>query len=252
MDGDVVAWLGAAGFAAGAINAIAGGGSLVSFPALVASGLPTLSANVTNTVAVWPGYVGGTVGYRRELADQRERAGALGATSVVGAAIGSFVLLVTDDDLFDLVVPFLVALSAVLVACQPRAADLVRRRAGGGPASSRLGWWTHLSVLLAAAYGAYFGGGLGVILLAVLGVFVHDSLQRLNALKSLLSLVINSLALVVFALFGPVDWASVAVIAPASLLGGYVGARLARRIPARLLRGAIVVLGLVVAVWLWS
>jgi uncharacterized membrane protein YfcA len=248
---DTIALLGAAGFAAGAINAIAGGGSLVSFPALVASGLPTLSANVTNTVAVWPGYLGGTVGYRRELTDQRERAVALGVTSVIGAAIGSVVLLVTDDELFDLVVPFLVVLSAALVACQPKAADLVRRRAGSAPTSGQLGWWTHLSVFLAAAYGAYFGGGLGVILLAVLGIFVHDSLQRLNALKSLLSLVINSLALAVFALFGPVDWRSVAVIAPASLLGGYVGARLARRVPANLLRGLIVVLGFVVAVWLW-
>jgi uncharacterized membrane protein YfcA len=248
---DTIALLAAAGFAAGAINAIAGGGSLVSFPALVASGLPTLSANVTNTVAVWPGYAGGTAGYRRELTDQRERAVALGLTSVIGAAIGSVVLLVTDDELFDLVVPFLVAMSAALVACQPKAADLVRRQAGPAPASSQLGWWTHLSVLLAAAYGAYFGGGLGVILLAVLGIFVHDSLQRLNALKSLLSLVINSLALAVFTLFGPVDWRSVAVIAPASLLGGYVGARLARRVPANLLRGLIVVFGLVVAVWLW-
>jgi len=148
-------------------------------------------------------------------------------------------------------VPFLVALSAALVACQPKAADLVRRRARSAPASGQLGWWTHLSVLLAASYGAYFGGDLGVILLAVLGIFVHDSLHRLNALKSLLSLVINSFALAVFALFGPVDWRSVAVIAPASLLGGYVGARLARRVPANLLRGLIVVLGLVVAVWLW-
>lgn len=252
MGADTVALLGVAGFAAGAINAIAGGGSLVSFPALVASGLPTLSANVTNTVAVWPGYLGGTVGYRRELSDQRERAVALGVTSIVGAAIGSVVLLVTGDELFDLVVPFLVAMSAALVACQPKAADLVqRRRAGSAPASGQLGWWTHLSVLFAAAYGAYFGGGLGVILLAVLGIFVHDSLQRLNALKSLLSLVINSLALAVFAVFGPVDWRSVAVIAPASLLGGYVGARLARRVPANLLRIVIVVFGLVVAVWLW-
>lgn len=249
MDADTIALLGSAGFAAGAINAVAGGGSLVSFPALVASGLPTLSANVTNTVAVWPGYVGGTVGYRRELANQRQRSISLGITALVGAAIGSVVLLVTDDKVFDLVVPFLVAFSAVLVALQPRAAASVRRRAGTAP--SRLGRSTHVTILLAAAYGAYFGGGLGVILLGVLGIFVHDTLQRLNALKSLLSLVINSLALVVFALFGPVDWGSVAIIAPASLLGGFVGARLARRIPASALRGVIVVFGLVVAVWLW-
>lgn len=249
MDADTIALLGSAGFAAGAINAVAGGGSLVSFPALVASGLPTLSANVTNTVAVWPGYVGGTVGYRRELANQRQRSISLGITALVGAAIGSVVLLVTDDKVFDLVVPFLVAFSAVLVALQPRAAALVRRRAGTAP--SQLGRSTHIAILLAAAYGAYFGGGLGVILLGVLGIFVHDTLQRLNALKSLLSLVINSLALVVFALFGPVDWGSVAIIAPASLLGGFVGARLARRIPAAVLRGVIVVFGLVVAVWLW-
>lgn len=243
--------LGGAGFAAGAINAIAGGGSLVSFPALVASGLPTLSANVTNSIAVWPGYVGGTLGYRRELASQRARAIELGATALVGALIGSVVLLVTNDEAFDTVVPILVALSAVLVAFQPRAAGLVRRRVGSGASGTRTRGWTHVSVLLAAAYGAYFGGGLGVILLAVLGIFVPDSLQRLNAMKSLLSLTISSLALVVFALFGPVDWRSVAVIAPASLLGGIAGASGARRVPANVLRWLIVVLGFVVAVWLW-
>lgn len=251
MEFDTGVLLAGAGFVAGAINAIAGGGSLVTFPALVASGLPTLDANVTNTVAVWPGYVGGTVGYRRELTAQQGRARALGVTSLVGAGTGSLALLAADDGVFDVVVPFLVALSAVLVVLQPRAAALVRRRAASRPVVRAVGWETHVAVLLASIYGAYFGGGLGVLLLATLGIFVHDTLQRLNALKSLLSLVINTLALVLFSLFGPVDWRSVVVIAPACLIGGYVGARAARRIPAEVLRIGIFVLGMVVAIWLW-
>ena len=237
-----------AGFLAGGVNAVAGGGSLISFPALVAAGLPTLDANVTNTTAVWPGYLGSAAAYRTELRDQGPRLRALAVTAVLGAAAGSAILLVASDEVFDAIVPLLVLAGSLLLAVQPRIARLVlaRTEAGGTGQTLQL----HASIFLAAVYGAYFGGGLGVILLAVLGIFVADHLQRLNGLKAALSLLINTIALLAFALFGPVHWASVAIVAPASLLGGYVGGRLARRLSPDALRSTIVVFGVVVAVWL--
>lgn len=237
-----------AGFLAGGVNAVAGGGSLISFPALVAAGLPTLDANVTNTTAVWPGYLGSAAAYRRELRDQGSRLRALAVTSVAGAGAGAAILLVAPDAVFDAVVPFLVLAGSVLLALQPRIAKTVLARTEGGGRGQ--GVQLHVAIFLAAVYGAYFGGGLGVILLAVLGIFVADHLQRLNGLKAAISLLVNTVALVAFALFGPVDWTSVAIVAPASLLGGYVGGRLARRLSPDVLRTTIVVFGVVVAIWL--
>ena len=237
-----------AGFLAGGVNAVAGGGSLISFPALVAAGLPTLSANVTNTTAVWPGYLGSAAAYREELSDQGDRLRRLALTASLGGAAGSAILLGAPDAVFDAVVPFLVLLGSVLLLVQKRIAAFVqtRRDTRGNDHSVQL----HVSVFLAAVYGAYFGGGLGVILLAVLGIFIADHLQRLNGLKSALSLLINTIALVAFALFGPVDWLSVVIVAPASLVGGYAGARLARRLSPDALRLTVAVFGAVVAVWL--
>ena len=237
-----------AGFLAGGVNAVAGGGSLISFPALVASGLPTLDANVTNTTAVWPGYLGSAMAYRAELADQRPRLRILGITSVAGGATGSVILLAAPDAVFDAVVPFLVLFGSLLLLAQPRIAAAVRNRVGSGRRDTIQ---LHAAVFVAAVYGAYFGGGLGVILLAVLGIFVADHLQRLNALKSAISLIINTIALVAFALFGPVDWLSVAIVAPASLAGGYVGGRMARRLSPDGLRTTVVVFGVVVSIWLF-
>lgn len=237
-----------AGFLAGGVNAVAGGGSLISFPALVAAGLPTLAANVTNTIAVWPGYLGSAAAYRNELRDQGERLRALAITSVLGAGVGAAILLVAPDAVFDAVVPFLVLAGSVLLALQPRIADavLARTEAGGRGHRAQL----HAAIFLAAVYGAYFGGGLGVILLAVLGIYLADHLQRLNGLKAAISLLINTIALAAFAVFGPVDWTAVAIVAPASLIGGYVGGRLARRLSPDVLRTTIVGFGVVVSVWL--
>ena len=237
-----------AGFLAGGVNAVAGGGSLISFPALVAAGLPTLAANVTNTTAVWPGYLGSAVAYRSELRDQGDRLRSLAVTSVVGAAAGATILLVAPDAVFDAIVPFLVLAGSVLLALQPRIAKTVLARTEAGGRGH--GFQLHAAIFLASVYGAYFGGGLGVILLAVLGIFVADHLQRLNGLKAAISLLVNTVALVAFAVFGPVDWTAVAIVAPASLLGGYVGGRLARRLSPDALRSTIVVFGVVVAIWL--
>jgi len=238
-----------AGFLAGAVNAVAGGGSLISFPALVAIGLPTLDANVTNTTAVWPGYLGSAAAYRAELAGQRDRVKALGVTAAFGGAAGAAILLAAPDDVFDAVVPFLVLTGSVLLSLQPRISRIVRSRAEADASDHTVP--LHAAVFAAAVYGAYFGGGLGVILLAVLGIYVADHLQRLNGLKSALSLVINTIALVAFALFGPVDWMAVAIVAPASLVGGYAGARMARRLSPDALRSTVVVFGIVVAAWLF-
>ena len=238
----------AAGFAAGSINAVAGGGSLVSFPALVAAGLPPLAANVTNTVSVWPGYLGSVAAYRDEVRAQRRRVVALGATAAAGGAVGSVVLLQAPDAVFEAVVPVLVLVGCALLAVQPRVAARLAARSEAGGRSRTTD--VHLATFAAAVYGAYFGGGLGVILLAVLGIFLTDHLQRTNALKSALSLVINTVALVAFALFAPVDWGFVAVVAPASLLGGYLGAGFARRLGATTLRWTVIGFGVVVAAWL--
>lgn len=235
-----------AGLVAGGVNAVAGGGSLISFPALLALGLPPLTANVTNSVAVWPGYVGTSWGYRRELRAQLRRVAALTPAAVTGAAVGCALLLRTGEEVFESVVPYLVLLGSLLLAVQGRVTERVRRWPGGGSgARSPL---LHVGLGLAAVYGAYFGGGLGVILLACLGLFLADELQRLNALKSVLSLIVNLVALVAFAAFGPVDWAVVAVLAPAALAGGYLGAHVARRLSATVLRRVVVVFGVVVGI----
>ena len=238
--------LAAAGFAAGAVNAVAGGGSLISFPALLAAGYPSVPANVTNTVALWPGYAGSVAGSRPELAGQRLRVRALGVTSVAGAVLGAVLLLRTSAEAFRAVVPFLILLACLLLAVQPRLAALVRRLPGSDR-EHRHGV-LHVAALLAAVYGAYFGAGLGVLLLGVLGTFLPDALARVNALKNVLSLVVNTVALVAFALFGPVRWGAALVVAVTSLAGGFLGARLARRIPAALLRALVVAYGVVVAV----
>jgi uncharacterized membrane protein YfcA len=242
---EVLVLLGA-GLAAGSINAIAGGGSLVSFPALIALGVPPLSANVTNSVAVWPGYVGTSWGYRRELQPQRARIAALVPAAILGAAAGCLLLLVTSEEVFARIVPFLVILGSLLLAVQGRVTERVRRWPGAG--SDVKSPLLHASVAVAAAYGAYFGGGLGVVLLACLGLFIADGLQRLNALKSLLSLVINAVAIVAYSLFGPVVWSSVAVLAPAALVGGYLGAFVARRLDPTALRVVVVLFGIAVGV----
>lgn len=238
--------LAGAGILGGAVNAVAGGGSLIVFPALLATGYGTLAANVTNSVAQWPGYLGGVVGFRRELAGQRARIGALLATAVAGSAAGCVALLVAPAGAFDLVVPFLVLLASGMLALQPRIARLV-----GSPQGENVRA-LYPVVFLGAAYGGYFGGALGVILLGVLALTINDSLRRINAAKSALSLVVSTVTVLAFGLFGPVRWLGVAVVAPAALLGGFAGARVARRLNDRVLRWFVVVFGLAVAGYLFA
>jgi uncharacterized membrane protein YfcA len=247
LDPAQVGLLAGAALVAGAINAVAGGGSLISFPALLAVGYPALTANVTNSVALTPGYFGGTLGYRRELAGQRGRILALGVISAVGAVVGAVLLLISSAALFERIVPWLIFLACGLLAAQTRLARLVRERRPAEPA----GAGGHAAPLfaaqfLAATYGAYFGAGVGIMMLAILGIFLADNLQRLNALKGLLSFLISVVAAVSFLLFADVSLVAVAVMAVASLLGGQLGVVLARRLDDRTLRWLVIAFGVAV------
>jgi len=233
---------------AGGINSIAGGGSLILFPTLVALGLGTVAANVTNSVAQWPGYLGGVAGFRTEYIGQRGRLVRFGMVALLGGTAGSVLLLTTPSAAFDVVVPVLVLLASLLLAVQPLLTKRLRK--AGADGARRDPGWLYPALFLATVYGGYFGGALGVILVGVLGVALHD-LKLSNALKSALSAVTATVSLVVFALFGPVDWLVVAVAAPASLVGGFLGARVATRIPVTPLRILIVTFGVAVSIYLF-
>jgi uncharacterized membrane protein YfcA len=237
--------VGAAGVLAGAINAVAGGGTLVSFPALLAAGLPPIAANVTSSVGLLAGYAGGSVAYRRELEGQRGRVRALAPAAILGGVAGAALLLVTPEATFRDVVPYLVLMSSALLALQPR---LGRALVAGGRGSSDVHWGARLGVGVAAVYGSYFGAGLGVLLLAVLGILVADDLQRLNALKGLLSLLINVVGVLVFLFSDELAWRFVVVLAVGAYLGGTLGVSLARRLPEAMMRTGIVAVGLVVGI----
>ncbi len=233
---------------AGGINSVAGGGSLILFPTLVALGLPTVAANVTNSIAQWPGYLGGVIGFRQHYRGQRNRLVGMSVVAALGGVAGSILLLTTPSSAFETVVPVLVLLASLLIGLQPLLTKRLQANETDGDRRDPL--WLYVAVFFACVYGGYFGGALGVILTAVLAVGL-GRLKLANAIKSLLSLVTASTTLVVFGLFGPVDWLLVAVCAPASLLGGFLGARVASRIPSTPLRVFIVVFGVAVAVYLF-
>lgn len=237
--------VGGAGVLAGAVNAIAGGGTLISFPALLAAGLPAVQANTTSSVGLVAGYAGGSVAYRRELSGQRSRATGLLVAGVVGGVVGAVLLLATPGGSFRAVVPYLLLASCALLAVQPRVARALERR---GRAADHPGWEAQLAIGVGAVYGTYFGAGLGVVMLAVLGLLVADDLQRLNALKGVLSLVINVVGALLFAVTGNVDWLAAAVLAVGAAVGAVAGVALARRLPAVWVRTAVVLTGLVVAI----
>lgn len=237
--------LAAAAFAAGAVNSVAGGGSLISFPALVAAGYGTKPANVTNAVALLPGYFGGVLGYRPELYSQRSRVTAMSFPAILGSLAGSAILLFTPDSAFDVIVPFLILFACGLMAAQDKLAKfaLSHRRSDAPDFPLSLS----LAIFLLSVYGAYFGAGLGIVTLAVLGILLPDDIQRSNALKAWLAFLVNVLAAVAFALFGPVEWEAAAVMSLAALAGGYLGVHLARRLGKKWLRRAIIAYGVTFA-----
>jgi uncharacterized membrane protein YfcA len=230
-----------AGLAAGTVNAIAGGGSLITFPSLIAVGLPSVAANVTNSVSVFPGYVSSVVGSRRDLGGQRRRLRSVVPACVAGSAAGCGLLLVTPARAFEVVVPFLVLAAAAILAFQERLRGLVGQPRAMSP---RRRTFTLQGVVFAGAvYGGYFGAALGVMYVAALALILDEPLNRINAVKNVLSAIVGLVTVVIFAVFGPVDWAAVLTLAPATIVGGYVGARVARRLPPRVLKVVIVAFG---------
>lgn len=248
-----VALLLAAGLGAGTVNAVAGGGSLITFPALLAVGLPAKPANFTNSVAVCPGYLASVYGSRTDLDELAQRGGrrplvALLPTTVVGTLLGALLLRATPAGTFQVIVPFLVLGAAGVLAFQQRLRAVV-----GHPATMsrrRRVLALHGLVGVGAVYGGYFGAALGVMLVAGLGLVLEDTLARITALKNAVSAMVGLVTVVAFAIFGQIDWAAVGILAPTTLVGGYLGARLARRLPQPVLRAIIVTFGLVVGVYL--
>jgi uncharacterized protein len=237
--GEIVA-IALAGLAAGAINALVGSGTLITFPVLLAFGYAPVSANVSNTIGLAPGNVSGAYGYRRELAGQRQRALRYGAASLAGGVTGAVLLLVLPASAFKAIVPAFIALALVLVVFQPRlVAALANRRIELEHGLVLL----PLLVFGAGVYGGYFGAGQGILLLGFLGAALTQDLQRTNALKNVLVGLVNGVAGVYFAFAAHVDWGAAGIIALASVLGAQLGARYGRRLPANALRGVIVAVG---------
>lgn len=244
MDLSHAALLAAAGLAAGTVNAVAGGGSLITYPALLAVGLPPVPANVSNSVSVFPGYVASVVGSRKDLEGQHRRTVLLLPTAVVGAIAGCALLLATPARAFELLVPFLVLGATAILAFQDQLRAVVGHPAQLDPRRQRLA--LHAMVAVGGVYGGYFGAALGVMFVAGLALVLDESLARVSAVKNVLSAVVGFTTLVVFAAFGPVNWATVAVLAPATMVGGYGGAKLVRRLPNAVLKGLIVTFGTVI------
>ncbi|MDH2415744.1 sulfite exporter TauE/SafE family protein [Nocardioides sp. CER19] len=234
-----------AGLGAGTINAVVGSGTLLTFPTLLAFGFPPVTANVSNTIGLVPGSVAGAWGYRRELAGQRRRALRLGLASLLGGAAGGVLLLVLPEHAFETIVPVLIALGVLLVIFGPRISAWVAKRHGDGGGEH---WWVWPAVLATGVYGGYFGAAQGVLLMAALGIGVADTLQRLNATKNVLAAIVNGVAGLIFTLVADVDWRVVALIAIGSVMGGLLGAFVGRRLPPQVLRGVIVVVGVVALV----
>jgi uncharacterized protein len=237
--------VGLAGVAAGTINTLVGSGTLITFPTLLAFGVPPVTANVSNTIGLVPGSLSGAYGYRRELAGQRARIVRLGLASGLGGLVGAVLLLVLPDGAFDAVVPVLVVFGLVMVVAQPRVsrAVAVRRAERGLEAGPTGAPWVWPVVFLTGVYGGYFGAAQGVLLMAIMGIGIQESLQRLNAVKNILAATVNLIAGLLFAVVADVDWWIVLVIAVGATIGGQLGASIGRRLPAGVLRAVIVVVG---------
>lgn len=248
LDPTTLLFLALAAMAAGAVNAIAGGGTLISFPALTAVGIPAVAANVTNTVALTPGYLGATWAQAADLRGQRRRLWLLVPTGVAGGVVGALLLVTTEEKLFRALVPYLILLASLLLAIQPRVRTLLERRRATHPhAAHTSDAWVILPVFVASIYGGYFGAGLSVIILAVLGLVIDDNLTRLNALKQAIAFSVNVAAASFFLFSGLVVWPAALVMMVGAIAGGVIGGRIAGRISPNALRQVVVVLGITVA-----
>jgi uncharacterized protein len=234
-----------AGIGAGMINTVVGSGSLITFPTLVAFGLPPVSANVSNTVGLVPGSASGAIGYRRELVGQTKRVARLAAVSAIGGLGGGLLLLSLPQSAFRLIVPILIILAVLLFIAQPWLSRFIYKSTKHRKDD---GWLLLVLVFCSGIYGGYFGAAQGVILMAILGSLVNDSLQRLNAAKNVAAGVVNLVAALFFVFAAPVNWLAALMVAGGATIGGTLGASVGRRLPPLVLRGVVVVVGLVAAI----
>jgi uncharacterized membrane protein YfcA len=239
--------IGLAGIGAGLVNALAGGGTLISFPVLMMLGLPAVAANVTNTVALCPGYLGATLAQSGDLRGQKRRLWLCLPAGAIGGVLGGLLLLVSGEKIFSTLVPYLILLASGLLAVQDPVRRWVMHRVGHHVDAKRsFERWAAVPVMIAAIYGGYFGAGLSVIVLAVLGLVIDDSLTRLSALKQGVAFATNTAAAVFFLFSGQVVWSAALVMAVGAIVGGTLGGRLAGRIRPELLRRLVVAIGVVV------
>lgn len=237
----------AAGIGAGGINAVVGSGTLITFPVLLAVGYPPVTANVSNTIGLVPGSLSGAIGYRRELVGQRSRLIRLGTASMLGGITGAILLLTLPEGAFKAIVPVLIIAALVLVVAQPALSRRLKERQGEAPPAHG-GPLLIGSVYATGIYGGYFGAAQGVLLLGLMGVFLHEDMQRINAVKNVLAMLVNGVSAIIFMVVADVSWQVVALIAAGSIIGGQIGAKVGRKLSPTLLRGVIVVVGIVAVV----
>ena len=242
--------LGAAAGLAGAVNAVAGGGTLITFPSLLAAGLSARVANMTSTVAIWPGSIGGSLAYRKELSERTSRLKVLSAPSILGALAGSILLSVSPDAVFDAIVPYLIIFASLVLAANARLSKLALRHGFAAQHEAYMPSSMYVVMFLVGVYGGYFGAGIGILMLAAISILAPDDLQHSNAVKGLLGLLMNFTAVIVFAFLGLVEWGPAAVMAVCSTLGGYAGVSVARRMNSNVLRAVIVAWGLSMGLYL--
>jgi hypothetical protein len=240
----------AAAFAAGMINSVAGGGTLLSFPSLIWLGRDPIIANATSTVALWPGSLGGVFGFRRELQSSNRRSLWLGVPSLLGGAMGAFLLLRTSSGTFSLIVPYLILGATLLLAAQEQITKKLRLSSPERPSRA---WWIGALFFqfLIGIYGGYFGAGIGILMLAALGLLGLTDIHEMNGLKNLFALLINGIAAIYFIVSGAVIWIDVLVMMTAATLGGYFGAGVARRLGRRFVRWIVILIGLSMSVSLF-
>jgi len=237
-----------AAFGAGFVNAVAGGGTLLTFPALLYSGMPSIVANATSTVAIWPGSVTSSWAYRRQLVENRGRVWMLAVPSLLGGLTGAILLLKTPETFFRLIVPFLILLACGLLVLNEPIGRWMSKRADAHPKKHAAALW--LSQLAIGTYGGYFGAGIGILMLAAMAIFLPEDLQAANGMKNFFAVLINGIAAAYFIATGLAVLHIALAMALAAIAGGFVGAKTAQRMSPRILRGAVVVFGVIVAVHL--
>jgi len=237
-----------AAIAGGFVNAVAGGGTLITFPVLVALGIPAVSANLTNTIALCPGYISGVFAQAKDFPSQKQRLIRFLPASIAGGVLGGVLLIFTNEDLFRKIIPFLILAATILLSIQKIVKEHINKRREGEHLNSSKNWISFLLIFLASIYGGYFGAGLGVILMSILGVVANDSLNKLNVLKQAISFSINISAAIFFSFSGRAVWSIVLVMAIGASAGGIIGGKVSGKIRQEVLRWVIVIIGLSISI----